>query len=81
MKIAYEPHPVSAARKAELMADGFKIIDARFEPKAEVTAMMDTAKMKRADLVDLLEMHGGETTGNVAELRARLNSIIYMGDI
>ena len=33
MKIAYEPHPVSPERKAELRAQGFKIIDAQFAPK------------------------------------------------
>ena len=32
MKIAYEPHPVSPERKAELRAAGFKIIDAVFKP-------------------------------------------------
>lgn len=32
MKIAYEPHPVTPERKAELRAAGFKIIDARFTP-------------------------------------------------
>lgn len=36
MKIAYEPHPVSAARKAELRAGGYKIIDARFKPPGAV---------------------------------------------
>ena len=35
MKIAYEKHPVTAERKAELRAQGFKIVDARFKP-AEV---------------------------------------------
>lgn len=33
MQIAYEPHPVSPDRKAELRAQGFKIVDARFAPK------------------------------------------------
>ena len=33
--IAYEPHPVSAERKAELRAQGFKIIDAAFKPADE----------------------------------------------
>lgn len=33
-KIAYEKHPVSPERKAELRAQGFKIIDARFKPHA-----------------------------------------------
>jgi hypothetical protein len=32
-KIAYEPHPVSAERKAELIALGFKILDERFKPE------------------------------------------------
>ncbi|MGF6212336.1 HeH/LEM domain-containing protein [Comamonas sp. 4034] len=34
-KIAYEPHPVSPERKAELRAQGFKIIDERFKPADE----------------------------------------------
>jgi hypothetical protein len=32
MQIHYEPHPVSRERKAELVAAGLKIIDARFAP-------------------------------------------------
>jgi len=31
-KIAFEPHPVTPERKAELVAQGFQIIDARFKP-------------------------------------------------
>lgn len=38
MKIVYEPHPVSPERKAELRAQGFKIIDARFAPAAAPAA-------------------------------------------
>lgn len=34
--IKYEPHPISPERKAELIAAGFKIIDARFAPAGEV---------------------------------------------
>lgn len=30
--IAYEPHPVSPERKAELVSQGYRIIDARFSP-------------------------------------------------
>lgn len=33
-RVIYEPHPVSPERKAELRAQGFKIIDAQFEPRA-----------------------------------------------
>lgn len=35
MEIKYEPHPVSPERKAELVAAGYKIMDARFAPKAK----------------------------------------------
>ena len=31
-KIAWEKHPVSPERKAELRAQGYKIVDARFKP-------------------------------------------------
>lgn len=30
--IAYEPHPVTPERKAELVAQGFRILDAAFKP-------------------------------------------------
>jgi 4-hydroxy-3-methylbut-2-enyl diphosphate reductase IspH len=33
-KIIYEPHPVSPERKQELREQGYKIIDAQFDPKA-----------------------------------------------
>ena len=38
MKIAYEPHPVSRERKAELRDQGYRIIDARFAPKGHAVA-------------------------------------------
>jgi hypothetical protein len=31
--IAYEPHPVSPARKKELNDQGFRVVDARFAPE------------------------------------------------
>lgn len=31
-KTIYEPHPITAARKAELKASGYRIIDARYKP-------------------------------------------------
>jgi hypothetical protein len=33
--IQYEPHPVSPARKAHLIAQGFRIIDAKFKPRED----------------------------------------------
>lgn len=32
MQIIYEPHPVSPQRKRELIAKGYRILDARFAP-------------------------------------------------
>ena len=34
-KTIYEPHPVSPERKAELQAQGYRIIDAKFAPAGE----------------------------------------------
>ena len=31
-EIYYEPHPVTPERKAELIAQGYKIVDAIFKP-------------------------------------------------
>ncbi|ARO24749.1 hypothetical protein TAL182_CH03003 [Rhizobium sp. TAL182] len=39
--IAYEPHPVSPERKAELVAAGFKIVDAVYAPKSETVALRE----------------------------------------
>lgn len=47
-KIKYEPHPVTPERKAELRAQGFKIIDARFAPPGEVVEPQDDAPKPRA---------------------------------
>lgn len=42
-KIAYEPHPVSPERKAELRAAGYKILDARFDPDGQPAVVTETA--------------------------------------
>jgi hypothetical protein len=47
MQIIYEPHPVSPERKAELVAQGFKIIDARFAPADEKPAAEPVAKPRQ----------------------------------
>lgn len=41
--IAYEPHPVSPERKAELVAAGFRIIDAVYAPKGIVSGSKPVA--------------------------------------
>lgn len=52
--IKYEPHPVSPERKAELIAAGFKIIDARFAPAGEAPAVdvADSGAQDAGDTVD-----------------------------
>ena len=51
-RVIYEPHPVSPERKAELRAQGFKIIDAQFEPRsaAEKIPEADERAMLMAEL-------------------------------
>lgn len=41
--IAYEPHPVTPARKAELKAQGFKIIDIKFAPPGAFPTVVQPA--------------------------------------
>lgn len=37
-KVIYEPHPVTPERRAELRAQGYKIIDAQFAPADQEAA-------------------------------------------
>lgn len=48
-KIHYEPHPCAPERKAELRAQGFKIVDARFDPAPKVEAVKRTRKPDRPE--------------------------------
>jgi hypothetical protein len=50
-KVAYEPHPVSPERKAELRAQGFKIIDVRFKPK-EKTPKPKRGRPPKSEAID-----------------------------
>lgn len=57
-KIAYEHHPVSPERRAELIAQGFKIIDAQFEPRDTTEKIPETDE--RALLIEDLRERGVE---------------------
>lgn len=48
-KIAYEPHPVSKERKAELRAQGYTIIDARFKPAEPIAEQVQTVEEIKAE--------------------------------
>ena len=81
--IAYEPHPVSPERKAELRAQGFKIIDARFAPQPaqapEEFNREAVAALPRVDVLELLAAHGVTgVKGSLSELRARLAAIMFV---
>lgn len=84
MKIAYEPHPVTPERKAELRAEGYTILDAIYAPKDDAPELdqitrEDIDSMKRADVIDLLEMHGVEgATGKLADLRNWLKQVMFV---
>lgn len=44
--VIYEPHPVSAQRKAELREQGFQIVDAIYAPQSELPAEPTKAEDK-----------------------------------
>ena len=82
--IAYEPHPVTPERKAELIAQGYKILDARFAPKGaaapepSMPSKTDIATMKKADCLEWLERSGvADADGTVLELREMLRGTLY----
>ena len=89
MKIAYEPHPVTPERKAELRSKGFKIIDARFGPKDTAgdakqsvpESPDDIYAMGKAEVLEWIEAHGGKADKRkgVETLRAELASIMFAG--
>ena len=87
--IAYEPHPVSPERKAELIDAGYRILDARFAPKdattspetpdaAKAITREDIASMKKADVAELLDAHGVEADGKIGEMRERLEAVMFV---
>jgi hypothetical protein len=79
-QVAWEPHPVSAERKAELRAKGLTIIDAVFapegyEPQAKKPEA-DEKTMSKAELQAALEAKGIEhkPAMSKAELQAALEA-------
>lgn len=58
--VAYEPHPVTPERKAELRAKGLKILDARFKPEESAEEPVDLSKLKVDELREVLTDRGIE---------------------
>ena len=71
MKIWYEPHPVTLERKAELRAQGYRIIDAAFKP-ADLGGGKLPESEQRAILIAELQAKGIEFDESMPtdELRA-----------
>jgi hypothetical protein len=46
--VHYEPHPVSRERKAELRAQGYNIVDAKFAPPAERQQQAPARKARKS---------------------------------
>lgn len=80
MKIAYEEHPVTPERKAELRAQGFKIIDARFKPANEGPDTSEIDVMDGPELTEALEAHGIEDIPHkVEDRRVLLAKVMFLG--
>lgn len=76
--IVYEPHPVSRERKAELLAEGFRIVDAKYKPSAEdVPSAEDLSKLTVEKLKEMLDEAGVEYPADAkkADLLALLEAV------
>jgi hypothetical protein len=49
MKIIYEPHPVTPARKKELREQGYTIVDAIYKPEGEDEPNGDEGSVETGD--------------------------------
>ncbi len=71
--IAYEPHPVSPERKAELVSQGYRIIDARFAPadaKTVATNVVTPPAIEdndEAEVAAFIEAAFNDMNGELAE--------------
>ena len=76
-EIWYEPHPVSPARKAELVAQDVTIIDAVFNPASQDGEQVEEKAMTVAELKEALNDQGIEIPHGAkkAELQALLDSV------
>ena len=77
LPIWYEPHPVSPERKREITSQGFRIIDAVFDPARIEHPKPDPVavdEMQRADLVAALKERGLSPVGRLADMRERLKA-------
>lgn len=77
--IVYEPHPVSRERKAELLAEGFRIVDAKYKPSEveDVPPGDDLSKLTVEKLKEMLDAAGVEYPANAkkADLLALLKAV------
>lgn len=78
-KVIYEPHPVTAERKAELRQKGYKIIDASFAPEAYKASMEAKGEARsREELDAALDALPGDQTDPGYVVSSMRN---YFGDL
>jgi 4-hydroxy-3-methylbut-2-enyl diphosphate reductase IspH len=51
-EIIYEPHPVTPERKAELVSQGYQIIDAQFAPVGEYKPKQEKRQKQEKKIED-----------------------------
>ena len=77
--IIYEPHPVSRERKAELLAEGFRIVDEKYKPSEaeDVPPAGDLSELTVGKLKEMLDAAGVKYTPDAkkADLLALLEAV------
>jgi hypothetical protein len=63
--IHYEPHPVSRERKSEIIAAGFRIVDAKFKPKGTPVEAVEDERPADSDPGEQID--DGQTLDPVAD--------------
>lgn len=87
-EIAYEPHPVSPERKAELRAEGKKIVDIRFKPSGSTAVRREAdplagatrkglAKARKDELIEAANHLKIDASGKADELRKRIAGVLF----
>lgn len=75
LPIWYEPHPVSPERKREITSQGYRIIDAVFDPaRTAPPPPLPLDQMQRAELAAALKERGLPSTGKLEDMRERLRA-------
>ena len=75
--VHYEPHPVTPERKAELRAQGLRIVDIRFAPATHKQPVADQPVDERSRIIAALEAAGAKVDRRkgTARLKVELEAL------